>query len=90
MENTIFIVLFIGGFLVFLSSMGVDVIQLLFKIGVRCLSGTIIIYVVNLALSYFGGNLSVTINEISIGVSGIFGIWGVAFLYALQYYFTIV
>jgi len=89
MENTIFIVLFIGGFLVFLGALGVNVVKILFHFVARCLAGLIIMYVVNFAIQYFGGNLAVHINEITVGVSGIFGIWGVFFLYALQYYFTI-
>lgn len=89
MENTIFIVLFIGGFLVFLGTMGVDVIKLVLNFLARCLLGLVIIYVVNSAIQYYGGNLAVNINEITLGVSGVLGIWGVIFLYALQYYFTI-
>lgn len=89
MENTIFIVLFIGGFLVFLATMGVDVMKLFLKFIARCLLGIVIIYVVNSAIQYYGGNLFVNLNEVSIGISGILGIWGVIFLYALQYYFTI-
>lgn len=89
MEITIFIVLFVGGFLVFLATMGVDVVKLVLKFIVRCLLGIVIIYVANSAIQYYGGNLFVNLNEISIGVSGILGIWGVIFLYALQYYFTI-
>ncbi len=89
MENTIFIMLFVGGFLVFLGSMGVDVIRLVLNFLVRCLSGLVIIYVVNFLVEYFGGNFIVNINEITIGVSGFLGIWGVILLYALQYYFTI-
>lgn len=89
MEITIFIVVFAIGFLLFLSSVGVNVIHLLFRITVRGLLGIVAIYVANLAIEYFGGNLMVNINEITIGVSGILGIWGVIFLYALEYYFTI-
>lgn len=89
MENTFFIVLFIGGFLVFLGTMGVDVMKLLLNFVGRCLLGLVIIYVVNSAIQYYGGNVIVNINEITIGVSGILGIWGVIFLYALEYYFTI-
>ncbi len=84
-----FIMLFIGGFLIFLASMGVDVFRLILKIVTRCLSGIVIIYVVNLLILHFGGNLSVSLNEFTIGVSGILGIWGIILLYALQYYFTI-
>lgn len=89
MENTIFILLFIGGFLVFLGSMGVDVIRLVLNFLARCLLGLVIIYVANFLIEYCGGNVVVNINEITIGVSGILGIWGVILLYALQYYFTI-
>lgn len=89
MENTIFIVLFIGGFLVLLGTMGVDMVKLVLNFTVRCLLGLVIIYVANLGIEYYGGNFIVKINEITMGVSGILGIWGVILLYALQYYFTI-
>ena len=89
MENTIFIVLFIGGFLVFLATMGVDVIKLVFRFVARSLLGIVVIYVANFVVQFLGGNVLVNINEITIGVSGILGIWGVILLYGLQYYFTI-
>ncbi|MCI8771608.1 MAG: hypothetical protein HFH73_10785 [Lachnospiraceae bacterium] len=89
MENTIFIMLFIGGFAVLLSTMGVDVVKLVLNFVIRCLSGIVIIYIANFLIEYFGGNFTVNINEITLGVSGILGIWGVILLYALQYYFTI-
>ena len=89
MENTVFIVLFLVGFLVFLGTMGVNVPKLLFNFVLRGLLGIVIINVVNLVIEQAGGNLFVNINEISVGISGILGIWGVIFLYALQYYFTI-
>lgn len=89
MENTIFIVLFIGGFLVFLATMGVDVIRLVLNFVARSLLGIVVIYVANSVLQFLGGNVIVNINEITVGVSGILGIWGVILLYGLQYYFTI-
>lgn len=89
MENTIFIMLFIGGFAVLLSTMGVDVVKLVLNFVIRCLSGIVIIYIANFLIEYFGENFTVNINEITLGVSGILGIWGVILLYALQYYFTI-
>lgn len=89
MENTIFIVLFIGGFLVFLAMMGVDVLKIILNFSMRCLLCLVIIYVANSVIKYYGGNVIVNINEISIGVSGVLGIWGVLLLYGIQYYFTI-
>lgn len=90
MENTIMIVSIIAGICVFLLWMGVDAWRYLFHFMIRCLSGLVIIYVVNSAMQYYGVDIAVKINEISIALSGILGIWGVIFLYALQYYFTIV
>lgn len=84
-----FIVVFIAGFLFFLSSVGVDVIQMLIRILARALLSTVIIYIANIVITYYGGKFIVNINEITVGVSGILGIWGVIFLYALEYYFTI-
>jgi len=89
MENTIFIVLFIGGFLVFLAAMGVDVVKVVINFVMRSLLGIVVIYVVNSLIQSMGGNVIVNINEITISVSGILGIWGVILLYGLQYYFTI-
>lgn len=89
MENTIFIMLFIGGFSVLLGTMGVDVVKLVLNFVIRCLSGLIIIYIANFLIESCGGNFTVIINEITIGVSGVLGIWGVLLLYGLQYYFTI-
>lgn len=89
MENTILIVLFVGGLGIFLAAMGVDIWKYALSFIVRCLVGLIIIYVANSAIQYYGGNLIVKINEFTIGLSGMLGIWGVIFLYALQYYFTI-
>lgn len=79
MENTIFIVLFIGGFLVFLAAMGVDVVKVIINFVTRSLLGIVVIYVVNSAIQSLGGNVFVNINEITIGVSGILGIWGLFF-----------
>ena len=90
MKNTIIIVLVLAGICVFLLWVGVDAWKYILNFMVRCLSGLVIIYVVNCAIQYYGGNLAVKINEIAMGFSGILGIWGVIFLYALQYYFTIV
>ena len=89
MEITVFIVVFIAGFLFFLSSVGVDVIQMLIRILARALLSIVIIYIANIVITYYGGKFIVNINEITVGVSGILGIWGVIFLYALEYYFTI-
>lgn len=89
MEITIFIVLFIGGLLVLLGTMGVDVIKLMLNFVARCLLGIVVIYVANYLIGYFGGNVIVSINEITMGISGVLGIWGVILLYGLQYYFTV-
>lgn len=89
MENTIFILLFICGFLIFLGSMGVDVIKLLFNFVLRSLAGMIMIEFINFIIKISGGNFFVNINEITAGVSGFLGIWGVILLYVLRYYFTI-
>lgn len=89
MENTIFIVLFIGGILLFLGSMGVDVVKLVLKFVLRCLLGVVVICVANFCLEKTGQNIIVNINEISVAISGLLGIWGVLLLYGLQCYFTI-
>lgn len=89
MESTVFIMLFVGGFLLFLAAMGVDVIRLVLNFVARSLLGIVIIYVANFLIQNSGGNVVVNINEITVGISGILGGWGVMLLYGLQYYFTI-
>lgn len=89
MENTIFIVLFIGGFLVFLAAMGVDVVKVVINFLTRSLLGIVVIYLVNSVVQSMGGNVFVNINEITVSISGILGIWGIILLYGLQYYFTV-
>lgn len=88
MENTIFIVLFVGGILLFLGSMGVDVVKVALKFTFRCLSGIVFICVANFFIQNVDKNFVVNINEITVGVSGVLGIWGVFVLYGLQCYFT--
>ena len=56
---------------------------------IRCLFCLVCVYVCNGLISYFGGNIVVKINEITICVSTILGISGVAGLYLLQLFFTI-
>lgn len=88
MENTILIVLFIGGFLIFLGTMGVDVIKLVLNFVFRSLLGIVIIGLVNYLIKGAGGNFFVNINEISVLLSGTLGIWGVILLFIIRYYFT--
>ena len=73
MENTIIIVLVLAGICVFLLWVGVDAWKYILNFMVRCLSGLVIIYVVNCAIQYYGGNLTVKINEIAMGFSGNLG-----------------
>lgn len=89
MINTILIVLFISGFSIFLTSMGMNVIKVLFKCVLRCLLGIVVIYIVNLSIQYMGGNIAVKINEIALTVSAFLGLPGIICLYGLQYYFLI-
>ena len=56
---------------------------------IRCLSCLICIYIINQIILGFGGDISVKINEITTCVSAIFGLSGIAGLYALQVFFTI-
>ena len=88
MENAIFAGLFLCGVLLFFHSMGIDTLKILLNFIIRGLSGMIIITVLNVFLSKFYPEMLVKINEITVGISGIFGIWGVLLLYALRYYFT--
>lgn len=89
MENTIFILLFIVGFLIFLGTMGVDVIKLILNFVLRSLLGIVIIGIANFVIDSGGGNFFVSINEISVLASGTLGIWGVILLFIIRYYFTI-
>ena len=89
MENAIFIGLFLCGVLLFFRSMGIDTFKIFLNFLIRCLLSMIIITLANFFLGHFRPELIVKINEITVGISGIFGIWGVLLLYALRYYFTI-
>jgi len=89
MENTILILLFLGGFLIFLGTMGVDVIKLVLNFIFRSILGIVIIGLANYFIDKAGGNIFVNINEISVLLSGTLGIWGVILLYIIRYYFTI-
>lgn len=88
MENTVFIGLFLCGVVLFFHSMGIDTFRILLDFVIRGLSGMIIITVANIFLEKFCPEMLVKINEITVGITGIFGIWGVLLLYALRYYFT--
>ena len=56
---------------------------------IRCLFCLVCVYVCNGLISCFGGNIVVKINEITVCVSALLGISGVAGLYILQLFFTI-
>lgn len=56
---------------------------------IRCLFCLICVYLCNGMIQYFGGNIAVKINEITVCVSTLLGISGVAGLYVLQLFFTI-
>ncbi|MCI8339008.1 MAG: hypothetical protein HFH62_10080 [Lachnospiraceae bacterium] len=89
MENTILILLFIGGLLIFLGTMGVDVVKLILNFIFRSLLGIVLIGLANYFIEKAGGNLFVNINEISVLLSGVLGVWGVILVYIIRYYFTI-
>lgn len=55
---------------------------------IRCLFCLVCIYFFNELIVYFGGNISVKINEITACVSALFGVSGIAALYGLQLFFT--
>lgn len=56
---------------------------------IRCLFCLICVYLCNGMIRYCGGNIAVKINEITVCVSTLLGISGVAGLYVLQLFFTI-
>lgn len=51
----------------------------------RIVMGIIVIYTGNLVFGYYGVDISVAINPISILVSGFLGIPGIAVLYGINY-----
>ena len=89
MENAIFVGLFLLGILLFLGTMGVNSFKIFLNFIIRCLSGIIFISLINCLVQNSAPQFIVKINEITVGISGILGIWGVFLLYALRYYFTI-
>jgi hypothetical protein len=62
--------------------------KLLLNTLIRCLFCLICVYVGNDLIRYFGGDISVKINEITLAVSAIFGWSGIGSLYILQWFFT--
>lgn len=89
MENTILILLFFAGLIVFLTMLKVDVLKAGMTFILRGLSGIVIIQFINYLLADGYANLLVSINEITVILSGILGFWGVVFCYAMRIYFTI-
>ena len=59
-------------------------------IGLRCLSGLIVLYVCNFFMCYLNENLIVNINEISLTISAFFGLAGVFLLYCFRWILLIV
>lgn len=72
----------------FMISLWSDFGKIVLNTVIRCLFGLVCIYFCNEFILYFGGNISVKINEISACVSALLGISGVAALYLLQLFFT--
>lgn len=73
----------------FVLCLGGNLGKIVLNMLIRCLFCLICIYLCNEAIVYFGGNISVKINEITACVSAFLGISGVAALYLLQCFFTI-
>ena len=63
--------------------------RVIMNAAIRCLFCLICVYLCNDLIRYFGGNIAVKINEITVCVSTLLGISGVAGLYILQLFFTI-
>ena len=73
----------------FVLCRGGNVGKVVLNMLIRCLFCLVCIYLCNELIVYFGGNISVKINEITACVSALLGISGVAALYILQWFFTI-
>lgn len=89
MENTILILLFLTSFIVLLTMLKVDVLKVGMTFILRGVSGIVMIQFINYWLADGYANLLVSINEITVTLSGILGFWGVVFCYAMRIYFTI-
>lgn len=89
MKNNMYFMAFLGviaGILILLTEYGR---RFLLDTIIRCLFGLVCICFFNDIIAYFGGNISVKINEITACISALFGLSGIAGLYALQLFFTI-
>lgn len=62
--------------------------RVIMNAAIRCLFCLICVYLCNGLIQYFGGNIAVKINEITVCVSTLLGVSGVAGLYVLQLFFT--
>lgn len=89
MENTILILLFLAGLVVFLTMLKVDVLKAGLTFILRGVLGIVMIQFINYWLVGGYESFMVSINEITVALSGILGIWGVVFCYAMRIYFTI-
>lgn len=89
MENTILILLFLAGLVVFLTMLKVDVLKAGLTFILRGVLGIVMIQFINYWLVGGYESFMVSINEITVALSGILGIWGVVFCYVMRIYFTI-
>lgn len=81
-------ILFVGFCSLFLVCLWPNAVKVIMNMVIRCLFGLVCIYLCNELIAYFGGNITVKINEITACVSALLGTSGVAALYALQLFFT--
>lgn len=79
---------FLGLCIFFIICLWSNIGKTILNMVIRCLFGLVCIYFCNEIILYFGGNISVKINEISACVSALLGMSGVAALYVLQLFFT--
>ena len=87
--NATYCIVFLFFFAVLFMTMGTKAGIFVVKTVNRCLAGIVFITVMNQLIIFSGQNLQVRINEISVCISGVFGIIGLIFLYAFQWLLTI-
>jgi hypothetical protein len=87
-ENDVYKEAFIGLCMMILIAMWKNFGKMIMNTIIRCLFCLVCVYLCNGFIQYFGGNISVKINEITLGVSAIFGWSGIGALYILQWFLT--
>ena len=86
--NAIYIVVFFAIYVIIVKVFNLKLLSTTLNLMLRVLLGIVFISFVNYILYFFGAELHVNINEISMTISAVFGISGIIFLFIFQWFLT--